>query len=674
MAPRWRQLLFAASMCAVLVWTQAPLWGVALVPGDRHWEAETGPQALALQAYASLGVSGDDATLPAVRIAGCLLVALLALVAASVARRVLRPFTVESVAQAAGEASALYVAAHPLVVAAAARPKAHADLLGCALLALSLALLLRARQSRVPLQLPLAAAYGFCAALLSPTARVLPLLYALAEYGAGPRPRKLSARLRSALLAFVAAVALVVCGELLGRWLSGGDPLRFVVQQGAEGGALRWLETLGFVYFPAHQGTGVWGGVAAAVVWLLAIEPLLRAARSAPRLWGKLLLAAFAAAIVALPWSSGAQPAGRLDGAETLAAAGASIAVALAIATTAISGLRRTLLPVVGVLCLGWLARAAAADMADAARAADALEARLEAESRGVLELLVVDPPREHAGFPLWRDSIAERGPVKQTGQDKQTGQPPAARIRAVDGRDLGRVLRSPGFAAARRDGAAVLRPEGSARRVPFAAGASDSAVWRGEGRSPLLELDPLAAVHVRVLTLPGTAAEDAPSMGWRGVDDQPSNLRASGLWGLVDGAPVAIFDMSAVAGWSEARILRRAWFEAPLTTLKSAEIQPRPPYSAAPPLVDGDDWRVESVDESWQPSRGAAECRAVALTRDGLALVERPLLRDGDGWRARGMESELRRRLRRGEEFDWWIERFVDGTVAGGCSGSASR
>ena len=673
MAPRWRPLLLLACLCAVLAWTQGPLWNAALVPGDRHWEAETGPQTLALQAYAWLGVSGADATLPLVRVAGWLLVALLALSAASVARRVLRPYTVESVAQAAGEASALYVAAHPLVVAAAARPKAHADLLACALLALSLALLLRARQARSPLQLPQAAAYGFCAALLSPTARVLPLLYGLVEYGSGPRPRKLAARVRAAARAFAGAALLVVAGELAGRWLSGGDPLRFVVQQGGGDLLLRRLETLGFVFFPAHEGTRVWGGVAAAVVWLLALEPLLRAARSAPRLWGKLVLAAFLAALVALPWSLDAQLAGRLDGAETLAAAGASVAVALAIATTAISGLRRTLLPVLGVLALGWLARSAAQDMARAAAAADALEARLARQAQGLAELVVVDPPRACAGFELWRESIAERAPVKQTGQDTQAGRQ-TARVRAVESRALPRLLRAPGFAEARKAGAALLLDEGPARRLPWAEGAADSAVWRGEGRSPLFELDPLAACHVRVLTVPGTSVQDAPCMGWRGTEDQAGNGRACGLWGLVDGAPVALFDLSGDAAWSDAKLLRRVWFEAPLTSLKSAEIQPRPPYTASAPRVDGDDWVVDQRDESWQPLRGVAVWRAAALARDSLALVERPLEPDGGVLRARGMEAELRRRARRGEALAWWIERCVDGTVVGGCSGSSPR
>lgn len=672
MAPRWRLLLLAACLCAVVGWTQGPAWSAGLVPADRHWEAETGPQALALQTYAWLGVSGTDATVPVVRVAGWLLVVLLALCAASVARRVVRPFTVEAVAQAAGEAAALYVAAHPFTVAAAARPKAHADLLACALLALSLALLLRARQSRSPLQLPQAAAYGFCAALLSPAARVLPLLYALVEYGSGPRPRIWTARLRAAAFAFAAAVALVVAGELAGGWLVGGVPLRLATER-AGGDVLDWIGSLGFVCFPAHAGTGVWGAAAAALVWLLALEPLLRAARSAPRLWGKLVFAAFLAAVVALPWSSGSQPAGRLDGAETLAAAGATAAVALAVATTAISGLRRTLLPVLGVLSLGWLARAATQDMVQAARAADALEARLAREAQGLAELLVVDPPRESAGFALWRDSIAERVPVKRTGQDKQAGQP-AARVRAVEARAVPRLLRAPGFAEARKAGAALLRDEGPARRVPWLEGAADAAVWRGEGRSPLFELDPLAACHVRVFTVPGTGVQDAPCIGWRGIEEEAPNGRAFGLWGVVEGAPVALFDLSTDATWSGAKLLRRVWFEAPLTTLKSAEIQPRPPYSASAPRVDGDDWVVDEFDEAWQPLRGVAAWRAVALTREGLALVERPLAAEGALLRARGMEAEVRRRARPGEAVDWWIERFVDGIVAGGCSGSSSR
>ncbi len=669
MRPFWRSLVFLLCVGATIAWTQGPLWGEALVPVDRLWGEDREPHHAALRVYEALGLAGTDAQLEAVRAMGMLLVLVLALAAASVARRVLRPYTTESVAQAAGEASAVYVAAHPFVVAAAARPKAHADLLACALVALSLAILLRARQLRRPVHLTQAAVYAVVAAALSPVARVLPLLYGLLEYGAGPRPRPLWSRVRAAGTAFASAALLVVLGEFAAHALS--QSLGWSEQRLWSGGSLlRWIETLGFVLFPAHSSAGVAGAVAAALVWLVALEPLLRAARSAPRLWGKLALAAFLTVIVALPWAVGPHAAGRVDGSEHLLAAGAATAVALAIAATAISGLRRTLLPLCGAVALATLARGATLDMVAAARAADQLGRNLAAQGAGVAELLVLEPPREAAGFALWRHSVAERVP------------PGAARTRIVEERALPWLCAGERGALLRKQGLAISRTGEESLRLPWAEGLAAGVVWRSDGRSPLVDLDPWLAQRVRVLPLPGVSLDEAPVMGWRGVDEGGATGRLSGVWGLVDGAPVALFDMALRPDWTSARTVRRVWFEAPLTSLKSAEVQAAPFYTCSDPRVEGDDWVIDAVEESWQPSPSAAphspETVLVRLlSQESLVWFEREALRDAAGaglWRVRGLQRDMERAVPAGEAYDWWIERIVGATVVAGSSGTARR
>jgi hypothetical protein len=170
--------------------------------------------------------------------------------------------------------------------------------------------------------------------------------------------------------------------------------------------------------------------------------------------------------------------------------------------------------------------------------------------------------------------------------------------------------------------------------------------------------------------------------MGWRGVDEGGATGRLSGVWGLVDGAPVALFDMALRPDWTSARTVRRVWFEAPLTSLKSAEVQAAPFYTCSDPRVEGDDWVIDAVEESWQPSPSAAphspETVLVRLlSQESLVWFEREALRDAAGarpWRVRGLQRELERAVPAGEAYDWWIERIVGATVVAGSSGTARR
>ncbi|MEY2745391.1 MAG: hypothetical protein RL112_433, partial [Planctomycetota bacterium] len=540
MQVRWRASLVWLALFASLALTQSPLLTSGLLPGDR---LDPSGGSLLHMGWLELGI-GPALHLVLVRLAGVVLVLALALACASVARRILRPFASEEVAQSAGDAATIYIAVHPFVVAAAARPAGHDLLFSMTLCALALGQLLLARQARTRGRLAFAAACVVVAAAISPAARAAPLLAGLLEYGAGPRPRTLARRWSATALVVAAALLAVYVGEKAASVLVPARGAREVV----DADVVAWFAAAGQALFPVLAGASAAKAVLAALVWLAALEPLLRAARSAPRLWGRLALAALVAVVATLPFNQGPPRPGALDGVEVLAPAAAAAALALSIATTAIGGLRRTLLPLVGGACLGLLARDASTQMAHAARAADALERRLAEEARGASELLCFAPPREAHGFALWRDDFAERARGL------------SARVRLVDERCLPWLERSPLAAELARDGARVVRLDGEGRALLPAPPRGEPLVWRGEGRSPLVDVDPRTLRSVRVLPLPGTSPTEEPWMGWRSAEDGGAAGRVAGAFGLVEGELVALFDLRRDAAWNRAGVVRRVW------------------------------------------------------------------------------------------------------------------
>jgi hypothetical protein len=351
-----------------------------------------------------------------------------------------------------------------------------------------------------------------------------------------------------------------------------------------------------------------------------------------------------------------------LDGVDALAPAAVAAAMSLAIATTAIGGLRRTLLPLVGAACLGWLARDAALQMAAAARATDALEARLRDEARGVSELLCIAPPRAAHGFALWSGDLSERA------RDLP------ARVRLVDESSLPWLERSALAGELARAGARIVRFAGEGRALAPPARRGEPLVWRGEGRSPLVDIDPRSLRSVRVLPLPGTSPTEEPWMGWRSAEDGGTAGRVAGAWGLVDGELVALFDLRLDEGWNRAGVVRRVWFEMPLAGIKSAEVRAEAPWRIGAPRVEGEDWVLDEVDEAWRPLAGAPRVVVRVLGEQGLAWIEREARVEDGRHVAKGCEAEVRRRLAPGEAAWWWIERMVGARVVAEGSGRLPR
>jgi hypothetical protein len=651
---RWRASIVWLALCASLAWTQAPLWTSGLLPEDR---LDPSGGSLLHMGWLELG-AGPLAQLASLRCAGVALVFALALACASIARRILRPFASEEVAQAAGDATTIYIAVHPFIVAAAARPAGHDLLFAMTLAALALGQLLLARQARTRARLAFAAACVVVAAAISPAARAVPLLAGLLEYGAGPRPRTGTRRWSATALVVFAAVLAVFLGEQAGRALFA----RETALEPADATLLAWIAAAGQALFPVVAGKSAIHAVLAALVWLVALEPLLRAARSAPRLWGRLALAAMIAVVATLPFMAGPPRPGVLDGAEVLAPAAAAAAMALSIATTAIGGARRFVLPLVGGFCLAFAARDAAQDMAAAARAADALEQRLAEEARGVSELLCLAPARDAHGFALWKHDFAERA----------RGVP--ARVRLVDERCLPWLEQGALAQELARDGARIVSFDGAARVLAAPPARGEALVWRGEGRSPLVDLDPRTLRSVRVLPMPGTSPTEEPWMGWRAAEDGGAAGRIAGAWGLVDGELVALFDLRRDEAWTGAGVVRRVWFEMPLAKIKSAELRAESPWRIEAPRIDGDDWVLERLDLSWQPLSGAPRLVLRVLGEGSLAWMERDMTPVAGAWRAPGFEAEARRRLSAGEAAWWWIERMVGGRVVAEGSGRLTR
>jgi hypothetical protein len=122
------------------------------------------------------------------------------------------------------------------------------------------------------------------------------------------------------------------------------------------------------------------------------------------------------------------------------------------------------------------------------------------------------------------------------------------------------------------------------------------------------------------------------------------------------------------------AGVVRRVWFEMPLAKIKSAELRAESPWRIEPPRIDGDDWVLERLDQSWQPLSGAPRLVLRVLGEGSLAWMERDMTPVAGAWRAPGFEAEARRRFLAGEAAWWWIERMVGGRVVAEGSGRLTR
>lgn len=660
-----RRTLLSLLVAGLAFLAHAPLFGSGFVGGDLDLlaaaagRAEPGPPASAwlaqgdvrplpaaiLRAHAELhaGLSPLEPAVGAPYFAFALAVLLLAAGGAGVTlRRVLVPWLGESAARAAGWAAAGLVVAHPASVAAVARPIALGDLLALAAGTWCTAFFLRGRQQRRDRFLVIAALLAVLAGCASSAAWMLPFACAALEFTSAHRPRAFPRKLAAAAtVALVASVAVAV--EAAFAWQHGfgfrdGTPLSAFAasQPGFPGTGFDPVAALGalgvlFVPAPAPGTAGLY--LACGAVLLLAAEPLLRAVRAAPRLWGWLVLGWMAAIGVALLLARDLDvPPGRVELGSALLPAAVLVCAALATAATALGGSRRTVIPlaIAALLCIlsDRTARIWPQRSGELLTLRGDLERALAASGPRGVAYVVGAPSDPDPHRPL--DEVGRGGFGVPHELDLLAGAWPPARVWPgrlcrADPEALPYLVRLPSFEEVRRNGLAVLlldREERPAFLVPPQSGAAQSFAWREDGRSELVELDPIALTMVRVVPRAGISTAEPPRLRWRATDATFENGTIEGAWAATDDGPLAIFDLGRSIEWLLGGTVRRVWFEGELRKVVTAEVLPG---IAVEGLTRGEGWFSVEVPEPRRPRpwSGDATWAGIEVATDWYRLHE---------------------------------------------------
>jgi hypothetical protein len=550
-------------------------------------------------------------------------------------RRGLQQWTGAEPAAAAGRAAFLLLLVHPIAVSSVAHVGARGELLALALATGACALFLGGRQKGEPGRVMLALVATLFASASSRHVWFLPLALAGLEYSSTRRHRPRRMRLRTALTTLVVFGGVVVLEEL-GRAALVGLPATVLapavglpgagssLASGVAGGGdvlaaqagrapldmvIVCAEKLGLLLLPVNtQGMiGVLGYGIAALFLIFALHPAFVAARSAPRLWGRILLGWLLVVLLALlPEARTRVVPSALMRADVLLSATLLMAIGFGIASTALSGLRRHLLPIILGLLYAVLGNAAARPWLESGERVEELRRELLTVSRDHpgAELAVVDLPRTVRG-------LAAFGPALESLLDPVFQVHPAAgatvesvSVRSVSLDGLFALLRQPEATRLRNEGWVLVlparllsmqEPEGYVNlRLPTAASAASRSFWRTDGRSPAgTGFDPLLSRAIRVKARPGTQPDTEPVVRWRPRSERFEGHEKRGTWVEGPEGLVATFYLGRDLVWLLGEYVSSLWFLPPLTSITSCEVE-REAQSvelASPVRVEGDRW-----------------------------------------------------------------------------------
>jgi hypothetical protein len=615
--------------------------------------------------------------------------ALLLLAAAALGlavRRLLRPWTGSEHAGPAAAASAAFLALHPLTTGAVGSLAGRGPLLALALSAAAALCFLRGRQDRRPGYTAAALGLAVLAGLSDPLALGLPFVLAGAEFASAHRWRPKRVRVRTAtttLAVFGAAAGLESLWRLWNDGPTGLPPAIEALGIGGDGRGVwatlvRVAEKLGVLVLPANEAVlGLAGTALAGLVFLVAMRPGLVAARTAPRLWGWLLCAWLLALVgsTLLHAHEGATGGAAFAGPALLPSV-AVLACGMGLATTAVSGPSRTALPIVIALAFAALSHGGARPWSAAATGVADLVRDL-AEQRGQhgrsVPILVIDPPPAVGGIdPLGDDLPWLTHALLDS--DAEDGAP-LADVRALS---LGAFLaycRQPEFPTLAGRPLLVVAP--AALTTPGATGRfghllqppgdpARATSWRGEIRSPALDLPAFSYGSLRVAAPQARQDAGPPRLAWS-LREESQAPSLSGAWVDVEGEPGAVFDLGGSLAWRLAGRVRLVWFEEGITTLEGATFDARPLSlgEGLLPVVtpDGVDWQV-NLDHA--PAT-AGELVVGLLDLDRLRYDELPCTGDAPSLRVPGAASRVAELLATGDgPVAWFVDlRVGDVTVA---------
>jgi len=654
------------------------------------------------------------------RLENLLLLAVTAFGLARLLRRLLLPWVDGVQATAAATAAFVVLLVHPLSVSAVASPAARGDLIAAALAMFAGAAFLKGRQDRHSGWVALAALVTAVATQASELGYLVPIWLALIEGTSARRHRRGHVRVRTALTtlivfgAFAGTDVLLRLGLGLDPWPAGlHDSLDAL--SGLSGGfyaVLGGLTRLGVLILPVNgPNAGAFGFVFGALILVAVIQPALQAGLSAPRFWITWLVVWLGLVLLALCVRATLHVApDDFSAAAGLFPAVIVMAVGLGVASTAVSGSRREVLPLVVAFLLCALARSNARGWRAAAKDAREFQQEVveEVERLGPeLRFLAVEPPGLvdlHYALPLELGWVFDRA---SSGRELTAE---ALRMRGLEEGALLALARLEDFDDQRAQGLALVlanrrvNPEGVQRWVAQrleapgslgpvlewrnptgaeeATGApSEGGHWLGpEGERPFAA----DSAAVEWITVRAQSTEEAPSLAeiyWRARGSVHQGGKLSGLWSAE--GEQAVFDTGSSLAWLLGPRVDGLLLMGDLAEAERAEVWASPPDlgEGLEPAVDGDDWHLGRpepalLDAFTPPATGEALESAqpwtlVLLDLETYAHAEIPCeLDEDDGLVAPDAEERAQELRRSPGSLAWALELRVGGAVVGRRSG----
>jgi hypothetical protein len=606
--------------------------------------------------------------------------------------RLFRPWVgAEQAGRAAFAAAAIFVV-HPLCVPTVASVAGRADLLTLALGCWAAAAFLIGRQERQYLLLVLAGILTLLAGLSGQLALALPPALATAEFLSSGRQRKARARARTALNTFLLFslfvqlnVALVSTTTGHGYYPRVSYSLAGLLEPGAVVAAMgNVLGKLGVLCLPANaESLGALGVLVALGLFLLALQPALTAARSAPRLWtAAFLWWASATAFALLFGLHKPVDLGTMGDAVSLVPATLVLCAGLGLGSTAVRGFAGPALPLALALGYAGLAHGNAQPWRAAADAFLDLRRDLLAaldDHPDARRVVVLDAPRDVLGVDGIEDGLRWAAHPMFTGAPVLAASQLAplpivdlprdvfatwTRSSAFDAElDGGLLLIYPTEGLAGAEGPLPLRAWRMVARVP---GGPARTFWSETSRSPYLGLDSFGPAVVELLA-PLDAPEQLPgSLDWRAFGEVPMTGTVPVRWVQGADGSIGYADAGSDLGWRLGGRIARVWFERGLPTLREGRIVealPRP--TLAGPAQVGIGWRFEAPSHPLLEDlgdRGEWVLRVLSLDSLEHRRAAAPVGHAGSPLRFAGVGQWAEARGRDGERVAWELDYVLDG------------
>lgn len=535
-------------------------------------------------------------------------------------RRVSSPWFGRDHARAAGFGACLLLLAHPLGWMAGLGMEFRGALLALALSVAALLAYLRARQERRAGGWMLAATLALLAGASHAQAWALPPLAALVEYASARRYRPVLSRARTAATTLLLCAACVGAEPLL-RALCGpaGAAQPGAQWLGALGAAGVWSDTAARVawsLFPVNLAdASVGAGLLAGALWLCALQPALLASRHAPRLWGGALLAAavalFTGVLVIGPQSAGPED---LSHAAAHLLTLPALATTLGLGGTALSGRWRAFVPVLTVVLCAALSFANLRGLTrvqhESAEFVAALE-RVRTLYGSGTRLVVVEPPRVSGGLGCSGSRLdalldPERGPAPRIDGPTRAALLAWARSGGLESArragDLVVLVRAEELGRAGREWTTLVLPARAAPHEPA------PIVWRGDGRSPDLTVDPTRYSVLRVQAAAEGATRSA-AVSWRASNE----VVGVGRLEVASNAAQFRFDLSDSLSWVLSGEVRRLWLEGALVRMEEAVLE-REPELVLPGRWNGERVHIDVQSLATPPPEGLENTARVEL------------------------------------------------------------